>query len=149
VRKTNKLSLSIATVAALAASVPVLAQSDLVASRIASYRELGAAFKNVTDEMRKSAPSPIMIRMAARDIKKMASQQYNLFPEGSNVGKTKALPAIWRDPAGFKNAQDNFAAAANTFVTSVNSGDTGKIRTATRELGGSCKACHTKYRLDE
>ena len=48
---------------------PLLAApADVVRTRIAGLRELGAAFKNANDALRGGEPQTIMIRQSAREI---------------------------------------------------------------------------------
>lgn len=75
-----------------------------------------------------------------------------LFPEGTakpdRTGKTRALPAIWEDMAGFRAANDAFAeAAANLAAEAGNGADA--LKAAVQQLGKSCGNCHDDYRADE
>jgi cytochrome c556 len=150
-------SLSIASTAAvlfisLALPAPVIAgASDAIASRIAAYRELGVAFKNLNDELRGPKPSSYVLQYSARKIRGMADRQYELFPKGTGAeaGKSKALAAIWSDPAGFRKAQDNFTAKAKLFATASAGGNVGQIRLAAKELGRACSACHRQFRRED
>jgi cytochrome c556 len=140
-------------IVALASAViagPLLAEaSDFEKARLANYRELGTAFKNVMDELRSGTPETLIIQMSAREIRKASQQQYNWFPAGSGPAsgvKTEARAEIWTQPADFKARQDAFAAQAAAFQSAAQSGDVGKIRAAARQLGEACKACHTQFR---
>jgi cytochrome c556 len=130
-------------------AIPVVAAvSDTVRTRIAGYRELGAAFKGANDGLR-GEPQIVLLQQSARQIGNAAKQQYAWFPLGSGaqVGVTTAAKAtIWTDPKGFKAVQDSFARQAEVFKKSVSSGNAATIRAEARKLGGTCKACHDKYR---
>src|SRR3954462_15517392 len=52
------------------------------------------------------------IENPARGMAKWAALIPSMFPPGSDKGDTKALPEVWKDPAGFKEAADEFGAAA-------------------------------------
>lgn len=131
---------------------PVLAAaSDIVRTRITSYRELGAAFKSVNDGLR-GAPQTVLLQQAARQIRNAAKQQYTLFPAGSGPQpgvKTAAKAAIWSNPAKFKALQDGFALQADVFHKAVSSGNPAIMRAETRKLGATCKACHDQFREKE
>lgn len=126
-----------------------LAPKEAVTARIANYRETGAAFKTINDQLKSDTPAKVMLRMSARRISETAHDEYGWFPAGSGPeagSKTKAKPAIWSDAAGFKAAQDRFQQQANLFAQTVDGGEMDKIRTQAKVLGEACAACHSKYR---
>lgn len=137
---------------ALLAGPPLFAAvKDQVATRVAAYRELGAAFKNVNDGLRANTPQMTVLRISARQIRDISRQQYSLFPVGSGRGsgaKTAAKPEIWSNAAGFRAAQDVFARQANALVAATERNDVRGMRAAARTLGRSCANCHRTYRVD-
>ncbi|MBJ3774053.1 c-type cytochrome [Acuticoccus mangrovi] len=99
----------------------------------------------------------------------------DLFPEGSLVGDSEALPAIWENFAAFTKAAEDLKAAAGALVEAAdNTGDTasaapsmgslmggapeapaGDVALADqpatevyKAVGGACRACHTDFRQD-
>lgn len=137
----------------LAASVAlgVAADGDVVKARIASYRELGAAFKNLNDELRKPGPQIYIVQLSARQIRSIAQAQYRFFPAGSGPRpgvKTAARAEIWTQPAQFRTAQDAFGRQAQAFATAAQSGDVPRIKLAAKALGQSCAACHKAFRIE-
>ena len=70
----------------------------------------------------------------------------NVFPEGSGVAKSEALPEIWENPGDFKAAIDKFVEAANNISAAANDGDAAAIGPAMNALGQSCKGCHDNFR---
>lgn len=71
----------------------------------------------------------------------------HIFPEGSNVGESEALPLIWEEPEEFAAAIEKVQAASAAFVAAAESGDAERIGGAFRELGGSCRGCHDRFRV--
>ncbi|MCJ8159078.1 cytochrome c [Sphingomonas sp. LaA6.9] len=144
------------TAAALAMAcgvgVPLLAApANIVATRIAGFREVGAAFKNINDELRSGSPQTYVIQISARQIRDYARQHYGWFPAGSGPKpgvKTAAKPEIWTQAAAFKAAQDGFAKQANAFATVAGSGDVAKMRAQAKALGQSCTTCHRSFRVE-
>lgn len=67
-----------------------------------------------------------------------------VFPEGSGVGKSEALAAVWENPAEFKQATEKLVSAARDFAAAAESGE--NIGQALRGLGQSCKGCHDDFR---
>jgi len=84
----------------------------------------------------------------ARAIRDGVSLIKGLFPDGSNVGKTNALPKLWDDRAGFEEDATKAAEAADAMVKAADSGDIGQIRQALGALGKTCGGCHKTYRKE-
>jgi cytochrome c556 len=125
---------------------------DIIKSRVEGLRELGAAFKNVNDELKSSSPQIYIIQLSARQIRTAAKAQYDWFPEGSGPlpgRKTKAKAEIWTHPDDFKTAQDAFAAESEKFTKSVAAGDFNEIRAEAKQLGQTCGGCHRTFRVDD
>ncbi|MCI4592678.1 cytochrome c [Sphingobium sp. BYY-5] len=138
--------------AALCATPLAAAPGDIIATRIAGFREVGAAFKNINDELKSTTPQTYVIQISARQIRDYARQQQGWFPAGSGPRpgvKTAAKAEIWSQAAAFKAAQDGFAAQANTFATMAQSGDIARMRLAAKALGQSCGTCHRSFRVEE
>src|SRR3989475_189642 len=61
--------------------------------------------------------------------------------------KTAALPAIWSEPAKFKEAQEKFQSAVSRLVAATTTGDEASIKAAILEVGkGGCGNCHQNFR---
>jgi cytochrome c556 len=58
--------------------------------------------------------------------------------------KTRALPAIWAEPAKFKEAQDRMRGAAKKLAGSAK--DEAAFKAAAGELGKACGGCHENFR---
>lgn len=132
---------------------PLLAApADVVRTRIAGLRELGAAFKNANDSLRGSEPQTIVIQQSAREIVNASRAQYQWFPAGTGPNpawKTAAKPEVWAQAAPFRAAQDNFARAAQAFQRAAMSGNADAMRSSARALGATCKACHDRFKAQD
>lgn len=131
-------------------ATPAPSPADVIRTRIAGLRELGAAFKNVNDGLRGGDPQIVLIQQSARQIKAASQAQYRWFPAGSGPApglKTAAKPEIWSKPAEFRTAQDGLARTAAALERAAMSGNADAIRSAARGLGGNCKACHDQFRV--
>lgn len=74
----------------------------------------------------------------------------HLFPEGSAIGDSEALPAIWEDPEEFAAAIDEAQKATEAFRKVVaEGGDRAAIGSAFRDVGDSCRGCHDRFRADD
>lgn len=129
-----------------------LAPKDAVAARVNGYRETGAAFKTINDQLKTETPAKIMLRLSAKRIVQTSHEQYGWFPQGSGAEagvKTKAKPAIWSDPAGFKAAQDRLQQQAALMAQTVEGSDLAAMKKQAHALGETCQACHSKFRAED
>jgi cytochrome c556 len=136
---------------AILATPLLAAPQDVVATRTAGYRALGAAFKSVNDQLRSGAPQGAVLKDAAGKIQVAARAQYGWFPAGSGPApglKTAAKPEIWTQPAQFKAAQDAFTTQSAVFARAVAGGDVATITAASKQLGAACGGCHRSFRSD-
>ncbi len=60
-------------------------------------------------------------------------------------GKTRALPEIWSDGAGFKKAFESWRSAIDGVVEAAGKGQ-GELAAAVGALGKSCGGCHKPFR---
>jgi hypothetical protein len=70
----------------------------------------------------------------------------SLFPEGSIVDKSRALPAIWEDFEAFTAIAESGAAAAQTALDAATAGDNAAYMAAVEQIGQACGTCHQTYR---
>ena len=77
------------------------------------------------DETRAGAPDMAKIRGRAQVIDEASIDQGRWFPAGTGpeVGKTRALPEIWKRPEDFKAAQKVFSDAAPKLLAAANASD--------------------------
>jgi cytochrome c556 len=85
-----------------------------------------------------------VVKKNATTILEKLKEAHGLFPEGSGGGETRAKAEIWSDRAGFDKAMKDAQAAATAMAAVTAEAD---YVAAMKTLGGSCKACHDKYRL--
>lgn len=122
--------------------------ADQVRARIAGFRQIGAAYKAVTDGAR--ASDLARIRQASGQLGGLAHGLYGWFPRGSGPQpgvKTAARPEIWTRVPQFRAAQDGFARQVQAFQRVAAGGDINAIRVEARRLGGACKACHDSFKV--
>lgn len=77
-----------------------------------------------------------------------AAELSHIFPKGSDVEGSEALPAIWEDTEAFAAAIETNRTATAAFVEVAASGDKAAIGAAFREVGKSCGGCHDNFRVD-
>jgi len=89
------------------------------------------------------------IAFPARALARWARTLTTLFPEGSNVPPTRALPAVWSDRAGFEARALAYAEAATRLAELAPAGDRAAITAQFDALRGTCAACHDSYRSEQ
>ncbi|MBT8084211.1 MAG: cytochrome c [Woeseia sp.] len=73
---------------------------------------------------------------------------HRVFQEGSAVGETEALPAIWEQPEKFKAVMEKSEEATRNFhLVVAEGGDKDAIGAAFRSVGMSCRGCHDDFRV--
>lgn len=145
----RKLS-SLATVAFLAVgAVTVFAQDvftppatpeEAVSMRQALMREDGGILRTARNL---SGAEAVAAMTTLRD---NYSHIPDLFPEGSIVGDTKALPAIWENWEAFTAIVDTGLAAAEAGLVAAEAGDAAGYGGALQTLMGTCGQCHQQFR---
>lgn len=70
----------------------------------------------------------------------------DIFPKGSDVADSAALPAIWEKPDDFAKAMVAFDSATAKFATVAAGGDMQASAAAFGDVGKSCGGCHQAYR---
>lgn len=88
-----------------------------------------------------------MVSSAAKNLNALATMdRATLWIEGTEQGAadgSRAKAEIWSDPDGFA---ERFQALADASAALVDASDVDAVRAGMGDLGGTCKACHEKYR---
>ncbi len=119
---------------------------DPIAVRQAGFSLNGGDFNFIRSVVQaKGDVKPLEV--PAKAIAKWAAVIPTLFPKGTETGgDTKALPAIWSDPAGFQKIALALGAAATKLATAAKAGDAEEVAVDTKAMGRQCGACHKEYR---
>lgn len=139
----------------LAAAGGALAQTaaqKAVTTRQAGYKQMGAAFKAINDELKAGSPNTAAIAAQAQKMADLGAQVPAWFPKGSGPEagvKTRAKPEIWTDAAGFAAVARALRPEAVKLQQVAAAGDLDAVRAQVRAVGGACKSCHDKYRGPE
>jgi cytochrome c556 len=147
--------IAIATVAMVAAASVAAKVSGPQAAQIMHQRHegmenIGKAFKTLHREFDSPSPFAPTVKTSAAQIASLSKQASHWFPEGTGpeVGKTGAKPEIWQNPQDFTAKLSAFQRAAQVFNAAAASGDMNAAKSRYADLGGTCKACHDKYRSE-
>ena len=125
---------------------------EQIEARQGHLKKMGKAFKAISDQLKASSPDLPQIQAAAATVPKEAMGMADWFPEGTGPEsgvKTEALPIIWEDKADFNEKVLAMQDAAANLDSVAQAGDVAAIGAAFKTTGGTCKACHDKYREDD
>ena len=111
---------------------------------------IGKNNKAIKRELEAGSPNLATVRSSAATIADLSRKASGWFPAGTGpeAGKTGAKPEIWQNQQDFAAKLRSFQAAAQTFNTAVGRNDVNAVKARFADLGGTCKACHDKYRSE-
>lgn len=142
--------------AASDAGATVLANGMTVADQITlrqdALENIGDALKSAGDQLKSGSPDMAVIQTAAATVVEKSTGMEDWFPEGTGPDsgvETDALAVIWEDNPDFLTKVSDMQGAAAKFNEAAQGGDAAAIGGAMKELGGTCKSCHDKYRKDD
>lgn len=145
----------------------------IIEHRIAGFRDMGAAFKSIGDELKTPKPNLTRIRDSALVVRDYGKQVPEWFPRGSeppekpsqswidwirswfssdsgyvaaSVYDTKAKLEIWQQPTQFAQAYKQFQTEADTLWATAQGSDVAAIRTQHRVAAKTCAHCHDTFR---
>jgi cytochrome c556 len=134
---------------ALVACGPQSPGAKAAQERHAHFHVIGAAFKAIGDELKKTSPDLATIRENAATIDSAASQLKSWFPKGSGPQdgiRTHALALVWSQPDEFGEKAAKLTDAADALNTAAKAGDLAAVRGAVPPVGEACKGCHDRFR---
>ena len=137
-----------ASAATVRVSGPKAAQ--VMHERHEGMEAIGKAFKVLRREFDSGSPAVPMVRTSAAQIANLAKRSSGWYPAGTgpDVAKTGAKPEIWQSPQDFAAKLSAFQKASLIFNAAAASGDMNAAKARYADLGGTCKACHDKYRTE-
>ena len=84
----------------------------------------------------------------AKAIAGLGTELHTIFPEGSNVEDSEALPVIWEEPEEFAAAVAKAEEAMAALGEAADGGDMQAIGAAFMDVGKACKGCHERFRVE-
>jgi cytochrome c556 len=127
------------------ASAGGLTPEQIVAARQSAYMLSGGSFAG----MKAAAEAGADVKQLAfpsRTLARWARTLPSLFPAGTNLSTSKALPAVWSDRAGFEARAAAYADAARLLAEAAQTGDRAAFLARWAEARATCAACHDGYR---
>lgn len=129
-----------------------LTGAEAAKDRMQHMKAMGAASKALFDQLKSGSPDMAVVKVQAGKIAVSSKALPGWFPVGSGQSadpKSKALPVIWTDPAGFQAKATALAAAAAKLDAAAQAGDAAAVGPAFKAVGGACKDCHTKFKAKD
>jgi cytochrome c556 len=142
--------LSVIAVGLIAAAPSRDRALKIMHDRHEGMESIGNANKVLHRELAASSPNLANVRSSASSVYALSRKASGWFAKGTGpeLGKTGAKPEIWQNWPDFSTKLHNFQAAAKMFNAAAASGDLNAIKARYADLGGTCKACHDKYRAE-
>lgn len=121
-------------------AIAAMSPEELVAARKAAMKENGGLMRGAGSLTGAEA-------VAAAEVLIKNFQNFSaMFPEGSLVGDTKALPLIWQEKEAFDAIFAKGLQGALDMKAAAEAGDAAAYAESQKVIGGSCGECHQKYR---
>lgn len=119
--------------------------SGVVKGRQAGMKMSGAIMASIKAALDRGDDVKTLVG-PSRTLSGWAASIPGLFPEGSNVAPTEAMPAVWSNPTGFAAQASAFQASLDKMATAAQAGDKAAFTAAFGEARGACSACHSNFK---
>jgi cytochrome c556 len=131
-----------------------LSQGDaakIMHDRHEAMEGLGKAMKTLHREVESGNPDINVVRQQTSTMATTAAKIPSLFPAGTGpeAGKTRAKPAIWKQPDVFRQKAKDFLAAAQAIDAAAKAGDLNKVMALHDSVDKACDGCHKPFRAPE
>lgn len=120
----------------------------VVQARQAGFKLTLASFLAIKIGLSRGDDAKLMV-LPATAIANWGKAIPTMFPPGSTIPTSAALPTVWSDRAGFEAAAADMSEAAAKLADLSKAGDAEGAKAQWDVLKGKCEACHTKYRKAE
>lgn len=120
---------------------------DAIQMRRGAYALQGHYFSALKPMVTGNAPFDAEhAQLLLQRIEALLPMTFELFPEGSDQGDTKARAEIWSQPEGFAERQERAISAVRTLLSTAQAGDSSPFKAAYFDAAAACKQCHDDYR---
>lgn len=138
-----------AAVLVVGAAAAATVSEDPIASRQNIMKNVGAAMQAAGNMVRGDTEfEPRAAALAMRTINSSIIGFVELLPEGSHMGDTRALPAIWENMDDVLAKAESLRVATQAAID-AEPGDLESFQPLFAEVGQNCRACHESYRRPE
>ncbi|HEX5476890.1 MAG TPA: cytochrome c [Burkholderiales bacterium] len=147
--KRNTAAVALALSAGFAFASHALAQAKpevLVKQREAAMMLMGKYFGPLVGMARGKAPyDAAVVQRNAGYLSMLDKMPWDGFSESTKGQKSEALPAVWEEPAKFKQAQERLQNEVGKLVQ-VSGGDEAAVKSQIGAVGKACGGCHEHFR---
>ena len=147
----KKYCIALSVLVLLTAGSAVLAHNGatgIVKERMEAMKSIAGATKGIAKlDWSDVGAARMQATKHAVTLQKHAADINRLFPEGSIMGPSEAIPAIWDRPAEFAKIAAALEKAASDFsAVAANASSKEEILPQFEAIGATCKACHEDFR---
>jgi cytochrome c556 len=157
--------------AVVALAATAVSAQTIIENRIANFRDMGSASKNIADELRSGHPNRARVQTQAKVIRDYGQHLPSWFPansrpvvvapespldrirdwitpsdDGPGATRSHARPEIWTRQPEFRADAARFQTAADLLWRASATGDAAQIAARHKALTATCDACHTTFR---
>jgi len=144
-RQTLLLAAALVAIPIAAAAQTGLTPAEIVAARRAAYALSAADFVQLKAQADAGADVHTLV-FPSRALARWARTLPTMFPAGTNLPESKALPPVWSDRPGFEARAAAYAAAATALAEAAQSGDRAVFLQRWAAVRQACSDCHDTYR---
>jgi cytochrome c556 len=126
---------------------PARSQAEAIKLRKDNFHVLSAQMKDIVQGLGNGLPVSAMqnsVAVADQALRRLPS----MFPAGSDIGDTKALPAIWAKPDRFKATYEDALARMSDLVAAAALSDRSEFGAAVGRMSAACGTCHAAFRAE-
>ncbi|HEX2582323.1 MAG TPA: cytochrome c [Dongiaceae bacterium] len=132
----------------LTALIGVAVAEDAIKFRQDRFDQMKDAAKAIS-AVTKGSGAPADALAPAQKIAEIAKMIPDMFPQGSDQGKTGARPEIWQNREGFAMRANNLETAAQSVVAAAQANDLDGVKKSFQAVGEACGACHMDFKKKE
>ena len=121
--------------------------TGIIKERMDKFQESKNLMRTINKSLRNNDFN--FITQSAEKLNKWANEMEKYFPKGSEAStsnKSEASSNIWTEPENFKKAIKKFEVASAKLIKISKNKNIDDTVSSFREVAGSCKGCHQKFR---
>lgn len=122
--------------------------TEIVRARQAAFNLTAATFGGMRGAV-ESGSEVKPLAFGARGLNRWANALPGMFPPGTQLPGSRALPTVWSGRPGFEAQAALFQAATAQLLAAAHTGDKAAFASAYKATGGACASCHASYRAEE
>jgi len=141
------IALAFTAIAIMSVTTPASADEGAFKYRSAVMKAVGGHMGAIAGILKGEVPHKEDLVGHTHAMAELAKSTGKIFPKGSDVEKSRALPEVWSKPGEFKMVVDTFVTESQKLADIAKSGDMGAFGAQFGKMAkASCKACHDNFR---